>query len=266
MGTLQSIREEVLSMAKHYEAQNLVQKLVNLEDELEISVVLLGEFSSGKTTLANVMLGQELLPTGSTPVTAALVELVKGSSLRTFVQKSGKEELEEIPVLEVSSYISGKEASSVERVVIEVPESKFIPHHFKIVDTPGLSSLDEVSEKITLGYLPFCDVALIVLDANQGGLTHSLLRFLKEKLVVEIDSDRIFFLVNKIDTISPEEVEKIVEEVRKAVSEVIPEPIVLPLSALMALKGDYQKSGFETLEKLLQEKVFQQKEKMFYQK
>src|SRR5690554_4441188 len=47
-----------------------------------MSVVVLGEFNHGKSTVVNALLGEEILPTGITPTTAVITHLVYGEGAR----------------------------------------------------------------------------------------------------------------------------------------------------------------------------------------
>ena len=50
------------------EGQRSLEEIRRAAHDTPIRVAIVGAFKSGKSTLANAMLGQTLLPTGATPV------------------------------------------------------------------------------------------------------------------------------------------------------------------------------------------------------
>jgi len=54
-------------------------------DEHVLRVTVLGEFSTGKSTLINALLGEHLLPTRVTPTTAVITKLVHGPEYTALV-------------------------------------------------------------------------------------------------------------------------------------------------------------------------------------
>ena len=80
----------------------------------EFIVLIIGAFSSGKTSMINALIGENLLPTGFLPETAVLGELHYGSRKRiTLYPKKGKWEggnepfdLREVTTDEIRKYVS----------------------------------------------------------------------------------------------------------------------------------------------------------------
>src|SRR5690349_10763831 len=57
----------------------VVQETTRRLTESRLRVLVLGEIKQGKSTLINALLGEALLPTGVTPTTGAVVQLVRGA-------------------------------------------------------------------------------------------------------------------------------------------------------------------------------------------
>ena len=73
------LKNNILDLTKKYELRNLEERILSIKEEnTEINVAFLGEFSSGKTTLINALLGTEFLPMFETPTTAVITEIYKG--------------------------------------------------------------------------------------------------------------------------------------------------------------------------------------------
>ena len=94
--------------------------------------------------------------------------------------------------------------------VLSVPTSELLVEGYRIVDTPGIVSLEDTHEDITFGYLPFLDGAIVCQDINKGGLTHSLKEFLS-KPDVRPFLDKIIFVQTRSDTKPPAAVQIIRE-------------------------------------------------------
>lgn len=183
-------------------------RLAGLEaDQQSLIIGVLGEFSTGKSTLINAMLGKSVLPAMEKPTTARITEIVPEAGLDElgFYLKNEQGALKPVSVLDFDDALltPGREVA-----VIKVPSNDLVPNGYCIVDTPGLASLDETHADITFGYLPILDGAIICQDINKGGLTESLRAFLSKKEVRPFLS-RIVFALTRADTKQPENAEDI---------------------------------------------------------
>ncbi|MCB1659184.1 MAG: dynamin family protein, partial [Pseudomonadales bacterium] len=154
-------------------------------DELSVEdktllIGVLGEFSSGKSSLINAMLGQATLLAFEKPTTAAIVEIAPQNNITsnaTFIRQPDGQ-LTAISPNEFDEFVLKGEKNLVG--VLNVPSSKILVEGYRIVDTPGIVSLEDTHEDITFGYLPFLDGAIVCQDINKGGLTQSLKDFLSK--------------------------------------------------------------------------------------
>ena len=72
---LQSKIDELKQLATDNYLRQLVQKFEQLEQDIAqdlYSFVIVGEFSSGKSTFINALMEDDILPTGITPTTATI--------------------------------------------------------------------------------------------------------------------------------------------------------------------------------------------------
>ncbi|SOC23910.1 dynamin family protein [Ureibacillus xyleni] len=61
--------------AEYYNITSIVEKLLLLETDIEedhFSFVVVGEFSTGKSSFLNALIEQDILPTGITPTTSTI--------------------------------------------------------------------------------------------------------------------------------------------------------------------------------------------------
>ena len=109
-------------------------------------LVLLGPFSSGKSSLINALLDMpDLLPTGVTPTT------------------------DRITILRYGEDIQRVEAGDVQTLMAPAPVLKTV----SLVDTPGLESVFKTHEEQTRKFLHRSDAVLLVMLATQAMTAHT---------------------------------------------------------------------------------------------
>lgn len=198
MTTINSIRP----ILDRHHFDDLAVRLLALDDnQRQLMIGVLGEFSSGKSTLINAMLGKKLLPALATPTTARITEIypINGQKNLDFFLRDIAGNLRPVSSLDFDDALL---TSGTEVAIVKTAPNELIHDGYCIVDTPGLVSLDDTHTDITFGYLPFIDGAIVCQDINKGGLTASLKLFL-EKSEVRPFIGRIAFFLTLSDTKSP---------------------------------------------------------------
>lgn len=222
--------EKLLEIAQSLEFNDLLKELQTIkehEDSTTCPLVLplVGEFSSGKTTLINALTDSKKLETATIPTTATIFEIHFGCTKcsATVVYPDGRES-------EVDDIASLKNSELSDSAVVEVYDtSTKVPSTTILVDTPGLSSPDPRHKQTLVDFLPHADAVLMVADINQQ-VTRSMEDFVKE---MELAKRQIFLVLTKSDTKAQSELQ--------SVKEYIGENIKLPLKQICcvsATKGD----------------------------
>ncbi|HVU49510.1 MAG TPA: dynamin family protein [Polyangia bacterium] len=225
-------------------------RLPKLDDE-RFTIVVLGEFNHGKSTFINALLGGPVLPTGITPTTAVLAHISQGEKVgATLVMESGERKAIDVKRLAEWLTVDGLAAKpeprgdgkgqGVHHVELVHPAG-ILDERVTIVDTPGVNDINEQRAEITYGYLPRADAAVFLLDATQI-LSASERQFLEER-ILRSSRDRLIFVVAKADLLDAAELEETLAFARKHLAAIVPEPVVLPVSAKRALAGDGDASG-----------------------
>ena len=177
--------------------------------------MVLGEFNHGKSTVVNALLGDDVLPVGITPTTAVITHLVHWEEPIGHVIKPPARARTMIPHRlrgdGARCKESGEEGDEPEYVEIGYP-NEVLSNSLVLVDTPGVNDISRQKVEITYGYLPRADVIVYVLDATQV-LKKSEVTFIRDRLL-KANRDRIMFVLNKVDALSPEDMAEVEQYAR----------------------------------------------------
>ena len=145
--------------------------LATIIDRLEsdaFEIAVFGRVSSGKSSLLNHIVGQDVLPVGVTPITSVPTRLVYGAEPRATAwfadrkpEQFGLERLAEL----VTEQHNPANREHVTRIVVELPAAR-LREGIVYVDTPGLGSLATSGAAETKAYLPRCDLGIVLIDAG----------------------------------------------------------------------------------------------------
>ena len=224
---LQRLFYQILQMVQEGEQRSLLPS--NFRKEIEekfndlsrekFRISVLGEFSKGKSTLLNALLGEEIQPVREIPCSGQITVLRYGEQRRvTCRHKNG--DIEEISFEEYKEKASISESaalgnlddelssSSIEEIILEDPNLTLCRNGIEILDSPGLNEHPERTQ-ITNRLLKDIDAVIFLTSAfqplNQG--ERELLLSLKYYLNPDggnLSTDKAFVLVNFWDSITTE--------------------------------------------------------------
>jgi GTPase SAR1 family protein len=248
------------------EAGALFSEYINLEEEKAVldqqwgnwqkerfEIVVVGEFSTGKSTFINALLHKEVLPSKVTPTTATINyirHMEQGDHQEKAVIHFYNGDKIEITFDELVDYVT--EMSEKLRVVDEVSyvdlfvDSPYLKDGVVIVDTPGLQALHPEHERITKEQIKRSNASVLLFNMEQPG-KRSEFHFLKD---LSDSIERIFFVGNRMDGVPDDELDEVIDSLETALRENQFQPIsmdqakLFPVSSLQALKG--KDPGVET--------------------
>ena len=228
---------------KKYNIVNSMVKLIDDRDLTEISkflgeriaspdnyVVMLGETSSGKTTLINGLLGKNLLYTSVKSSTGTIIELSftnKENVEKYFAinKNATMERLTENDFL----CLSKKADDQLSRLRVEVQPKIAVNGFLRLFDTPGYGSLIENHEEILIDFLPESNIIIYVVSYKVG-IQQEDINFLNFANEIISDGTEFILVINRI----PENIDindKRIDEITGYVSDFLhysPKVITVP--------------------------------------
>ena len=174
-------------------------KTRSLQNNANLILPLVGEFSSGKTTLINSLTDSKKLETATQPTTATIYEVHFGCD------KCKAEILDENGNIQIIEDIAElkNEILSDSFLVKVFDSSKKVPSTTILVDTPGLSSPNPKHKQTLVNFLPQSDGILLITDVNQQ-ITRSLTDFIE---TMKLSMKPIYLVITKCDTKSKTDLE-----------------------------------------------------------
>ena len=229
---LSEVAQQSGLISLHREVQE--ERLPALESG-NVSLVVLGEFNHGKSTVVNALLGEEILPMGITPTTAVITHLVHGEKPSARVKPPRQQDFQDLPYDELAEAIKDVTEDGEEPEFVEIAyPNAFLDDGLVLVDTPGVNDISRQKVEITYGYVPRADVILYVLDATQV-LKKSEIVFIRDRLL-RANRDRILFVLGKIDALSDEEAREVEAYARQRLETLIGPVELFAFSARDALE------------------------------
>ena len=191
------------NICERYSFSSLSEKVDTIENESFVAKIgFLGEFSSGKSTLINALLGRKLLPAMPQPTSKSIVEVIPDHNIEKplyWVVPDDGSDLQKLTGSKFSQYATESGEKRL-KLRLEAPASgSNTDEGFVFVDTPGVSSLDKGDADLTFGSLPELDGVVICSDINRGSLTQSIIDFLSKK-EVKIILNNFLFAITQGDT------------------------------------------------------------------
>lgn len=212
------------------------------------TVVVVGEFKRGKSTFVNALLGEELLISDVLPETATIQAIMYNKEKKAQVLFQDGRKLNGEASKKFLQQFSAKTQENTEAVKyikIGYPID-FIDSKVALVDTPGVSDMDEQRVKVTYDFMPKANVVLFVLDAVSP-LKKTEKEFIEEHLLQQGVS-KVIFILNKMDLFDEEEesLEDYLNNVKERIGSAFKEEkslseiTVLPVSAKLAIEGIHE--------------------------
>lgn len=200
----------------------LVEEIETISKKLQsqrFRVAVIGEFSQGKSTLLNALLGQEIQPVRAVPCSGTITVLRYGKQKRIICRYKDERE-EEISLEEYKEKASiSKQAaldglneelgsSEIDEIIFESPDLTLCQNGVEILDSPGLNEHPQRTA-ITQKLLKETDAAIFLTNAMRllPEKEKELLQDVKNQLTDGQENEpaeNLFILVNFMDLLDDE--------------------------------------------------------------
>lgn len=241
--------------------KKIIQAFEKAKDsKFEINVV--ATMSSGKSTLINALLGQQLMPAANEATTATIVKIIDTDQdhfSAIVYDKSGQivKKLDNVTLEDMQALNADVKVSTVE-IKGKIPCVSSVGMKLVLVDTPGPNnSRDKSHEEMTYKMIADSDKSLVlyVMNGQQLGINDEKI-FLDYVCQSMKDGgkkarERFIFAVNKMDAFTPDPQEDGPECITKALNNVkagledreIYNPNIFPVCSLPALQKRAEMKG-----------------------
>ena len=211
---IESLRSELLDLVEEHltpVALRYGYSEVPLESNIKWRplVLVLGNYSSGKSTLINDFLGAKIQATGQAPTDDSFTVITYGAGdgedddvIRVVEERDGKFLLNdpEYPFENLKRY--GQRF--IAHLRLKKVNSPFL-ENLAIIDTPGM--LDSITERdrgydyqeIIGNLAQMADLVLVLFDPHKAGTVRETHTSLRDTLPAKTFEDRVLFVLNRID-------------------------------------------------------------------
>ena len=190
------------------------QKILESIDTYRVNTPVVGNFSTGKSSMINAIINKPLLSVDITPETAVPTEIYYGNN-KVYQYDQGRKierRIDELP-------LKGLTIQTTSLVQVEY-DNEFLKEikAVNIVDLPGFDTSFELHNRAIDQYLPNSLAYLLVVSSDEPVLKESIAEFIKELKAYNMP---VYVVITKCNRLDEDELEECKEELRKAVGKIV---------------------------------------------
>lgn len=207
--------EKLRAIKQKYELSSLdVEKELKGMENFKVISPVIGNFSTGKSSMINAVMEKQLLSVDITPETAIPTEICYGSDrvFHYYGDKVTEYGIDELP-------LNGLNVRNTDLVCIECscPFFEKIPS-VKLVDLPGFDTSIELHNKAIDQYLPNSLAYLLVVSSDEPVLKDSITDLLRELKLFHVP---VYIVITKSKRLSESELKDCKELLQKTVKNIL---------------------------------------------
>ena len=180
----------------------------NLLDNDKLRIVVLGEFSTGKSTFLNALLGRRILYSSNIESTGAVTIIEHGAAKEAYVYNEANELVEKLPleseedIHKLNEYLNIRNETGrrADKVHIYYPLHQ-VPKDIFLIDTPGLQGISREQMLVTREEVKRANAILFLVKIGDLEGTELQLLSGKNPDLGELNTRNLFVLANKISEI-----------------------------------------------------------------
>lgn len=199
---------------------DLAQRITQIQRDAQRNtfvVTVVGEFSRGKSTFINRLLGEELLPVGDLPTTTVLTRLRyngKRVAARTDAKGQCVWRKPFTPTIWDSLSQENPESTKTEgMVMIGIDHPWLGSNAIEVIDTPGAGDLDDQRAQVIGNMLMRSDAIIITIDATRP-MSMTEQTFMEQRVMAR-KTPYMMVVLNRLDMIPLKERSNVVAWVQK---------------------------------------------------
>ena len=219
---LRSVRDQFKDAELDLSHDKVAEQLEELEDRLVdhlaeerklrdgvglLTVAVVGDFNSGKSTFINALLKTKLCPAGKEPTTASVTHFIHGDKQRFELERGGTRT--SIGEREYQSMVRHNKVGDREAYVFHVSMDSPVLEHIRLVDTPGFNAPPPNSNdtRVTEDAVATADALFVIMDVRRGNPSKTLLEQLDRLRNTrrKESGPPAFLLLNKAELVAPGE-------------------------------------------------------------
>lgn len=200
--------------------------LNDLRNNAFIKVPFVGDFSAGKSSLLNAMMGTDILPTDVLPTTAVSYELYYSDEeyLEVYHKGEFKEKAELSKIKELRVFPGDVVSLHLNNQVVR----KWNNRGLVLVDMPGIDSGIEEHNNAIMNYIQEGSYFFLLTPAEQGTLRSSTLQFVEELKKYNLQCS---IVISKADQKPASEIERIKADIETMARKMIREDIDIAVAS-----------------------------------
>ena len=208
-------QSELIEVLKNCAKELIAKEVIHSNQIAKAEVAVIGDFSSGKSSFINSIIGKNLCPVGAGATTSSITTFNYSDEIKILINE---DEISQSEYENLAKHNDPNTKSKAYDIKYFYPFESF--RNVVLYDTPGFSNAGNLDNgkngdtKLTMEKAKAVDVLLVVFDINQGSITDELKKRLSE--IKNQNKDAYFIAVlNKADKKPPTAREKIKEEILK---------------------------------------------------
>ena len=182
-----------------------IERIYSYLNNKFFTVSVVGQFSTGKSSFINQLIGENLLPVSDLPTTSMITKIVYYNS-GSLVHKNDQGKGNRYPLNTKNlEQLSAKFNENNERgtIYIGLPNSWLLDQDMEVIDTPGVGDIKEERMAGVSQVIRSSDCVVVVISALQAfSLTEMAL--IEEHILLK-KIPRVLFLITKLDLVPEEE-------------------------------------------------------------
>lgn len=208
-------QSELIEVLKNDAKELIAKEVIHSNQIAKAEVAVIGDFSSGKSSFINSIIGKNLCPVGAGATTSSITTFNYSDEVKILING---DEISQSEYENLAKHNDPNTKSKAYDIKYFYPFESF--RNVVLYDTPGFSNAGNLDNgksgdtELTMKKAKAVDVLLVVFDINQGSITDELKKRLLE---IKNQNKDVYFIavLNKADTKQPTAREKIKEEIIK---------------------------------------------------